>query len=1468
MNERKADFILKGEEILYPAIVKDGLELYYDMRGKTNQDARKNVILDMSGKGRNATLTGFDYKGNSGHAEGLVFDERDDKLNRPAISGLDPNNLTFQINGNIVRFKADGTSQMVQDGQVVEIGRNLLTTNQSPLKEFAGTREYVNTYDLAPIFDTFGLIEYTISFDIKSKVAGIMNVYMQNGTGSRYGFSKPIEVNTEWERKSVTITPFLAQPELTQSMLAFYGWYDSGRIPTVRSIKVEKGAVATPYTPSPEDLIANLDYPNNVLGDLEDVIDDMDINRVTDTSVTLSDLKDNHVEVTVSGNTVQQSDWYAKDGLSTQYQDTKVMGKNICPTDFSQWESGNYSFDNGSKTVHVARIRLRNYLPVTPNTTYYFNTFETSASYSPVFLVRAYDENKNFVSNHSAILDGQTLTTGSAVRYLGISIYTANEEVADLFSTYQSLFLSGELKPFICLNTESNKTYEPYKDSIKNGLVLEYNGGNFFNSPQTTSLKDRSGNGNHGTPSGFSYTTTSGSDGNGGIKFDGVDDYIQIPIQSTILSDFTAEWNVKINSLAGNSSSTYLFNTNQSGGLASNPIIYISGSGKFSYWAGSNNYGTISIQTGVDYHLCAIRSGNIVTLKVNNIVALTYTDNSTPVATNKLYIGGTGDPNRLNGTLKSFRFYNRALSDSEVYQNYMAGTNLNMPSPEDPSPVVSNLPAGTYKYTSTDGIYEFTLDEELRGIGASVDRIVFDRVSKQGKLERRVGKKVFDGTESWYIFYNGVALGSWCGRLDGKLGDNKVAKGYLSNYFKEFAGSSNDLNSDGKFITYYLHNTNWIIMQHPTLRNDLTSWKAWLSSLYSSGSPLYVIYILEKITTTPLTFTKVSSSTKTEVPMTFFTSTPSLEYPAQVWDGGGKVVSRGKNLFDSNRVPMNYGVISESFENGYKIYSTAPNAWAYCWFNFILKPRTTYRVSYKLSNSYGFPGCDVYSYNNTQPIVGTYIFTTPVDGKVSIRLWSNMSANKVISGATYTDIQLEEGSTATAYEPYKPIAETTLPTLRKIGTVADTYDSKTGLLTKRISDWVTLDGSISWWWASRYDNYKSTRISCSLANMSQTVSDNLIILRYDSTKIPYSGLQLYTNTYWRYSNNILYLLLDNEMTGWGENVQVDAVGEIRAYFYGWKMCNADGTSPYYKSEIPYNPTTWAEWEIETQGTFIRDSTGMKMIADGANFIDVKIPMNFKISTKYGVILNVVEKTTIYQIGFRAGASQDAFTAQNLSLVVGNNKTIFTTNTALTSTLVWFFLREIEPAGNYIKFKDIRIFELPTGSQIEADFTNLTADQLAAKYTFNGLCVKHWKKVTDGTGLTSTLPTASYEGYTPYKMIYQLATPVVTQFTEPGVIPAYYPTTVLETDAPDYCKPAITAAVKSIDYLKETRTINNLLLWSRALSDPELIRMYRMFHERYRMKSSTVGGVPIEGFVWLGSGGSFGSDLSTDITLNI
>ena len=207
------------------------------------------------------------------------------------------------------------------------------------------------------------------------------------------------------------------------------------------------------------------------------------------------------------------------------------------------------------------------------------------------------------------------------------------------------------------------------------------------------------------------------------------------------------------------------------------------------------------------------------------------------------------------------------------------------------------------------------------------------------------------------------------------------------------------------------------------------------------------------------------------------------------------------------------------------------------------------------------------------------------------------------------------------------------------------------------------------------------------------------------------------------------------------------------------MCNADGTSPYLRSEVPYNPNTWDGWGRSSQVTY--DSTGVTLTTNGVDWIQAPFSTNAKPSTKYGILYNIVSRTSPTGI-MLGGVAGYAFVGTTLTNNNGNNKAIMTTPSTITHNVIIFQATRTENNTN-VKLSGIRLFELPAGSQIEADFNNLTADELNAKYTFNGLCVKNWRRIIDNGGQTATLPTASYTGYTPYKMIYELATPITTTY---------------------------------------------------------------------------------------------------------
>jgi hypothetical protein len=150
-----------------------------------------------------------------------------------------------------------------------EWGRNLLPNSEEE-KTNDGSQwrlEFLRTYDLAPIFEEYGLDrEYSLSFELKSADISKNNriqVYMQSGSGTKYNFiNKIVEVTEEYQRFVFEgLKPTEGIGEYNTAHLSFYGTYDTGNIPIVRKIKLELGSTATPWTPAPEDY-ANYDYKN------------------------------------------------------------------------------------------------------------------------------------------------------------------------------------------------------------------------------------------------------------------------------------------------------------------------------------------------------------------------------------------------------------------------------------------------------------------------------------------------------------------------------------------------------------------------------------------------------------------------------------------------------------------------------------------------------------------------------------------------------------------------------------------------------------------------------------------------------------------------------------------------------------------------------------------------------------------------------------------------------------------------------------------------------------------------------------------------------------------------------------------------------------------------------------------------------------------------------------------------------
>ena len=198
--------------------------------------------------------------------------------------------------------------------------------------------------------------------------------------------------------------------------------------------------------------------------------------------------------------------------------------------------------------------------------------------------------------------------------------------------------------------------------TVSDGLVLCLDAANTKSYPGSgTAMTDMSGKGNHGT---LTNGPTFSSDNNGSIVLDGTNDYI-----STInLSSFTT-FTIQM----------WIFDSRSSGSM--DILTYNGDSGSFTF--NSNTFRTDG--NGLGARSTTIGSHH----PVGKWLQFTYTKNGSLFLDNKEYSSFTGselsnfgvlDIGRsrshnntfLNGKISNVKVYDRALTASEVRQNYNA----------------------------------------------------------------------------------------------------------------------------------------------------------------------------------------------------------------------------------------------------------------------------------------------------------------------------------------------------------------------------------------------------------------------------------------------------------------------------------------------------------------------------------------------------------------------------------------------------------------------------------------------------------------------------------------------------------------------------------------------------------------------------------------------------------------------------
>ena len=239
-------------------------------------------------------------------------------------------------------------------------------------------------------------------------------------------------------------------------------------------------------------------------------------------------------------------------------------------------------------------------------------------------------------------------------------------------------------------------------DIVTDGLVLNLDAANGSSYPASgTTWTDLSGNGNNGTlTNGPTFDPISG----GSIAFDGTNDYVSLSNVQPGTNDFTISvWVYKNN----NTSNDYVWDFGANGGTLTSGTS-ISGYG-FRYYnttlgTSSNMYtqGTIP-NVSEWYEVTITRNSGTSTMYVNGQSITSSSGDTHNISSTTLYIGrhGGGTGYEHDGRISNFKIYNRALTASEVAQNY----NALAPRYSRPSIVsdglVLNLDAG--KYSSYPG---------------------------------------------------------------------------------------------------------------------------------------------------------------------------------------------------------------------------------------------------------------------------------------------------------------------------------------------------------------------------------------------------------------------------------------------------------------------------------------------------------------------------------------------------------------------------------------------------------------------------------------------------------------------------------------------------------------------------------------------------------------------------------------------
>ncbi|MDD2391577.1 MAG: hypothetical protein PHU94_01395 [Bacilli bacterium] len=258
------------------SISTNGLVLSYDANGKTNQGTDKGIFHDLSGSGNNGTLKNFGYTSTSGWTgTGLKFDGLDDYVAIPTL-GLSNSNFTYQINDQIISFRGNNVA-LVKNNNIDIGGRNLLPNTYFRNKSIK--YEHINKageggFRYSDIKET--LVQgqqYTITMRVRGNARIVLYRIASEGNSS-ISWILPTDINENtYTEKTLTFEPH--KPTLTALYIytayrttAYTEWFEI----EPGSLKLEKGIVATTWSPAPEDITGITKLDHNLPYNIDNII--------------------------------------------------------------------------------------------------------------------------------------------------------------------------------------------------------------------------------------------------------------------------------------------------------------------------------------------------------------------------------------------------------------------------------------------------------------------------------------------------------------------------------------------------------------------------------------------------------------------------------------------------------------------------------------------------------------------------------------------------------------------------------------------------------------------------------------------------------------------------------------------------------------------------------------------------------------------------------------------------------------------------------------------------------------------------------------------------------------------------------------------------------------------------------------------------------------------------------------------